>query len=394
MGSAAATPVESEGGQDRPETSAPHSRAAQDEYTSRSAVAHEALRPERRGDPLNGPLETMFGSGPACCRAATASDFGMTHGGRNQNGLMGDELEKLMRNDMERYPRELVARFPRIADRIVSLWDTPEAMRRCFEELLITDQDRQGFPPEIASELFSLSRAYEDLLDRTDDNLDPWALDVGQAKGQLEEQGIRIGPGSLFDAAEQGHAREVLLLLQAGVSPNVRDRREWTPLMVAAFEGSEEAALMLLEFGADIHAENRRGYGPLHWAAFNGYDRVVSVLLDRGANVNALSLRRWSPLLQAAAKGHEETVRLLLEHGGDPNLETDEGWTPLHKAISNGHQAVVLRLLEKGANLLAAHQDGTTALDLAQRSQDPEVMAVIRKWASDQRARAASSQPG
>lgn len=307
---------------------------------------------------------------------------------------MSEQLQKLLGGSTKRYPRELAERFPRIVTRVVALWHNPEALRGYFNELLIADHsDRQGFPPEIASEIFALSRAYEEQLDNNhgavgDD--DPWALHAAKIKEELEERGIRVGPRSLFDAAERGHAKEVLFLLQAGVDPDVRDVREWTPLMVASFEGSEEAALTLIEFGADIHAEDRAGYGPLHWAALNGYDKVVRLLLDRGANPNASSHRGWTPLLQAAAKGHETTTALLLEEQGNPNLASEEGWTPLHKAVANGHAGVVLKLLQKGADLLAAHQDGSTPMTIAQRGRHPEVMAVIRKWASENRGRTGS----
>jgi hypothetical protein len=58
-------------------------------------------------------------------------------------------------------PRELVARFPRIVNRIAKLWKAPLQMDRCFEELLTdTRGTRQGFPLGVLTELSSLKDYY------------------------------------------------------------------------------------------------------------------------------------------------------------------------------------------------------------------------------------------
>lgn len=58
-------------------------------------------------------------------------------------------------------PRQLAARYPRIANRISTLWRRPVQMDKYFEDLLIDQRgDRQGFPLAVASELNALKEYY------------------------------------------------------------------------------------------------------------------------------------------------------------------------------------------------------------------------------------------
>lgn len=295
---------------------------------------------------------------------------------------MSHTLRERLGERADAYPEQLATQIPRLVRRIEEHWDNPVEMRAFFEDLMITDADREGFPPEIASEIFRLADVYDELTGDDGDAAldDPWQVSERQARRGLEDSGIRISGASLFDASERSSAREVILLCRAGVSPDERDARSWTPLMVAAFEGSEEVAYALVEFGADPNARDREGYGPLHWATHNGYDRVTKLLLERGAEVDAVTNRGWTPLLQAAARGHEGIVRTLLANHALVNLASDDGWTPLHKAVANGHAKIVRILLEHDADLLAPHHNGTRPLDLAQAAEDGRIMDVINQW--------------
>lgn len=71
---------------------------------------------------------------------------------------MNEELLQLLDGQEEHYPHELAEQFPRIIGKIIMLWGEPEA-EAYFNELLMDSRGgtRQGFPPNIASEIFSLS---------------------------------------------------------------------------------------------------------------------------------------------------------------------------------------------------------------------------------------------
>ena len=292
---------------------------------------------------------------------------------------MNEKLATYLKGFEAKYPHHLEARYSRVLDRIVELWGTPE-MDAYFSELMLPKRiDRQGFPPEVASEIFELSVAYDAILQRAkDENEDVWNMDHRAAKQEIESLGWQFSRNSMLKSVESGDFDMCLLFLKAGMSVDTRDAREWTPLMVAAFNGNEEMATLLIKHGADVHAEDFGGYTPLHWAAFNGYSLVTKLLIDRGADPNKRSKYGLTPLLQAAARGYRDVVELLLESGADPNIATDDGGTPLHKAVANGHKEVVIRLLESGASRFARHRNGSTPFSLAQKGKYPEIFQIVR----------------
>jgi hypothetical protein len=56
----------------------------------------------------------------------------------------------------------LALKFPRIANHIAQNWSRPERLKPYFAGLLIDERGgRQGFPPEVATELLRLSWYYE-----------------------------------------------------------------------------------------------------------------------------------------------------------------------------------------------------------------------------------------
>jgi hypothetical protein len=59
-------------------------------------------------------------------------------------------------------PKELTAAFPRIVNRMASLWKSPRQMDRYFEDLLTdTRGNRKGFPLGILMELTTLKDYYQ-----------------------------------------------------------------------------------------------------------------------------------------------------------------------------------------------------------------------------------------
>jgi hypothetical protein len=263
---------------------------------------------------------------------------------------MNEKLMGCLKGFEAKYPHQTEARFSRVLEKIADLWGTP-ALDNYFTELLIADRPgRQGFPPEVAHEIFSLSMVYGGIRAQPAAQEDTWHTELREAKDELERLGIRFTPDQMMKAVESDDPARVILFLNAGMPVDVRDSREWTPLMVAAFHGREEAARALVEHGASIHAHDRDGYAPLHWAALSGYEAVVGLLIDKRADVNIRSAHGLTPLLQAAAKGSAGVVARLLAAGADANAAADDGLTPLQKAVANKHDEVVIALLKGGAS--------------------------------------------
>ncbi len=306
--------------------------------------------------------------------------------------MMSDQLKLLLKGYENKYPQQLVERYPRIAEKIVTLWNSPDDFAAYLQDLLVADRyDRQGFPPDVASELLSLNLIYDEIKQRQQEPEDIWGSEASKAKAELERMGIVVNHQSLFHASEKRNPETLKLLLQAGMNPDCRDEKEWTPLMVASFEGSEEIAYILIQHGASVSAIDKGGYTPLHWAALGGFTSVVKLLVEKSAGVNARTNYGITPLLQAAAKGHYEVTKLLLSAGASPNESSDEGWTPLHKAVANGHAELMTLLLDHGGDLLLANKEDVTPFLLAQKSQHEYIRTAIKLWALKKAAKRESA---
>lgn len=291
---------------------------------------------------------------------------------------MNERLQRFLAQSPESYPHQLEARFPRLVEKIVAVWCSPQATSALFDELLVDGRGgRQGFPPDIAREIFLLSVAYEKLSGAPAADDDVWAREREQAAVTLGALGLRVVPADMLRAAETRDTQHLRLFLKAGMPVDARDARNWTSLMVAAFNGNEPAAKLLLENGANPAVHDHAGYTPLHWAAFKGYLDVVAMIAGR-VDCNVQSKSGLTPLLQAAAAGHASVVQMLLTRGADPNLPTSEGWTPLHKAVANGHVDVVRLLLVARASVYATHEDGSTPMSLAEKGKRLEIVQLLR----------------
>lgn len=272
-------------------------------------------------------------------------------------------LAEMLRDSPDKYPYALEAGYERILHRIMTLWNDSTALLAYFEELMVDRRgDRQGFPPDVARDIFTLSVIHDESTGKAPVT-DVWAAE--RAKRDLGDHGHVFTPRQFHHVVERNNYAATLLYLDAGMAVDTSGEGGWTPLLVASFNGNEAIAELLLQRGADPYALDGAGYTPLHWAAFNGFSQVTRLLIGKRVNVDAANRYGWTPLLQAAARGHTEVVEMLLAAGADPNLADQEGWTPLHKAVVNLHSGVVDLLLAGGANVRALHKSGVTPLQLA-----------------------------
>jgi ankyrin repeat protein len=113
--------------------------------------------------------------------------------------------------------------------------------------------------------------------------------------------------------------------------------------MLAAIKGQLELCQQLIARDADV---NKPGWAPLHYAAANGHTPVVRLLLEHFAYIDAASPNGTTPLMMAARYGTLEVVKVLLDAGADPTLK----------------------------NAL-----GLTALDFAQKADNPEALESIAR---------------
>lgn len=146
----------------------------------------------------------------------------------------------------------------------------------------------------------------------------------------------------LFEAIYYGDAKECTRIVRAGADVRARlessDPDRWSVLHVAANRLQLDIARILLDEGADPNAKDRRDDTPLHVAASKG-DRylpewdvesivgICGLLIERGADPNTINDAGQTPLF-AAARKRPEVCRILIESGADPTVRNDEGLLP------------------------------------------------------------------
>ena len=290
---------------------------------------------------------------------------------------MDQRLLKLLGGKQDLYPMLLEEKFPRVFNKLIELIETPH-IDAYLQDLMVDKRsgDRAGFPPEAASEIIRISN-YLTTLHSVGKVASAWEDVPEYKREELLQLGYDFSPNGLLKSVEDGNHDAVQVFLSCGADLEVRDERNWTPLMISSFNGNEEFAMLLIKCGAKITAQDKNGYNPLHWAAFNGYANVVKLLLDKGADANAQSFFGWTPLMQAATRDHLFACAYLISRGADVNMASNDGWTALHKAANNGHTQVVKLLLDKGANQFARYQDGSTPIDLAIKAKRDDVIALL-----------------
>jgi uncharacterized protein len=74
---------------------------------------------------------------------------------------MNARLLKILNGSEQKYPHALENQFPRVFEKIMSLWDSP-GLDACFADLLMTTRSgRKGFPEEVASDIIYLQMLHE-----------------------------------------------------------------------------------------------------------------------------------------------------------------------------------------------------------------------------------------
>ena len=186
----------------------------------------------------------------------------------------------------------------------------------------------------------------------------------------------------LHVAAQEGNVEVVRLLLEAGADTEKRADDGVTPLHVAASRGNRDVARLLLQWGAEKEKLTQHcGVTPLHAAAASGNLEVVRLLLEWGADIEKNAATGSTPLHWASGNGRLETVRFLLELGAEKEtIEGDDSRTALHWASDYGHLEVVRLLLESGANKEKLTKSGFSAMDLAARHGDHEVVCLLQSF--------------
>lgn len=143
-----------------------------------------------------------------------------------------------------------------------------------------------------------------------------------------------------------------------------------TPLHWATRQGHLASVVLLMNAGADPQIKDAEGCSSIHLAAQFGHTAVVAYLIARNVNADTFDAGGMTALMWSSWKILSlDPVRLLLTLGANPNLQDlTHGNTALHWAIMARNPRAIYTLIFKGkANLDVCNQRGDTPLQLLQQ---------------------------
>jgi ankyrin repeat protein len=196
---------------------------------------------------------------------------------------------------------------------------------------------------------------------------------------------------ALFAAIRAGSTAEVERLLKAGANPNIADADGTPALMAATLFGGADLVKLLLDRGADPNRSGVGGTTALMWAVPNL--EKVRLLVAHGANVNARSeTDRTAFLVSASYPRTLDVLRLLLDRGADLRAQDRAGATALALAVRSADVDVVRFLVERGLDPNAltpaarragvARNDLPTAEFLLSKAPSPaqDLLGTVATW--------------
>ena len=148
---------------------------------------------------------------------------------------------------------------------------------------------------------------------------------------------------ALYYASKFGNVNVVDALLKEKADPNVCDKNDNSPLMVASKEGHVQIVTkLLLQENTDFNKRGQFRRTALWYACNIGKEVVVDALLEAKADQNVCDEDDNSPLIVATQKGHFQIVtKLLQRENTDFNKRGQFGRTALWHACQNGKEDVV-----------------------------------------------------
>lgn len=169
----------------------------------------------------------------------------------------------------------------------------------------------------------------------------------GGAQGFTREQIEAL----FLNAAREGDADMLSRFLQAGMDPNLRAEKGYTPLILASYNGHKDAVSVLLAHGAKPNLQDSKGATALAGVAFKGDMPIATMLLEAGAGVDIPNAVGRTPLIFAVMFGRDDMALLLLNAGANPILRDGEGLNAIDLARRQGKPALEEALKAVAASL-------------------------------------------
>ncbi|MBT0823748.1 ankyrin repeat domain-containing protein [Campylobacter lari] len=129
-----------------------------------------------------------------------------------------------------------------------------------------------------------------------------------------EEKRIQELCTMAFDYARKNDLQNLKIMIEAGLSVNLKNHKGDSLLMLASYHNAYECAKFLLENNARVDEKNDRGQTPLAGVCFKGYLPMCKLLVEHGANIDENNGLGMTPFTFALMFGHRDIVEFLTKH--------------------------------------------------------------------------------
>lgn len=177
-------------------------------------------------------------------------------------------------------------------------------------------------------------------------------------------------------------------LLAFGAKPNQLDSEGNTPLHIASEKRNEEMMKLLVRNGADPKIPNKKGYLPILQTPIEILKKEPKAKVTESKELLSLEekMKNLEELIHLVVTSNFEGVKKLLsdkKYYSLLNLKNAQGHLVLNKAVNRGDLNIVTTLLGRGANPNTCDDNGNTALHIAARECDVEIIKVLMPCALD-----------
>ncbi len=138
-----------------------------------------------------------------------------------------------------------------------------------------------------------------------------------------EIQLLWVSSNLWFDSIDKEYTKLIRLLIQNGVSVDIRGYRDCTGLGCASIRGHKDIVKILIDAGANINYQNNKGDTALHYACYKNRKGCIEVLLNAGADIYKNNAG-YTPINIAELEHHKKIDSMLntitLNNNGNQHL--------------------------------------------------------------------------
>ncbi len=186
----------------------------------------------------------------------------------------------------------------------------------------------------------------------------------------------------IFDLIEKRDYTTLKYELKNGLETEQFNEKGLTPLWLSVFKNDTTAVNLLLNNGADLNFLEKNGMHPIMVGCIANSVESVEILLKRGADVNwkSSASRNQQPIRFASQGGSLELIKLLLSYGADMESTPDDRGTPLLASLHAGKFDIAEFYFQNGANVKAIGRDGECVIHEAIKSKNPNMVKLALKY--------------